>query len=379
MTTTYTVSAPTRFQTAATALTDPVDAMADLAKRLSLASAGAVVLFVSSKYEPAVLAREIKRHVSCPVLCCTTAGEIHSDLGYFDGGISAVAIHGCQATIHTIDPWMSDDQIGRTFAEEQSLIVDPTEDGVNCVGLLVVDGLCNAEERMIDVLQRHLPSIPIVGGSAGDDQTFTETRVLVDGEFQRGIGRLMVIKGSFTAIPFQTHHCVTTGKRMIVTEADAERRRLIALDGYPAAERLAELLSVTTHCLRSPDASCGPLLRRMGESYYVRAIRRIEPDLSLSLFCGVRAGDVLHLGAPGDLVDSTAVYLSSLRHAEVKPDLILGFECILRRKELVRNQRVAEMNRLLSGFNFAGFSTYGEQFDGLHVSQTMTGVALWKI
>jgi hypothetical protein len=35
------------------------------------------------------------------------------------------------------------------------------------------------------------------------------------------------------------------------------------------------------------------------------------------------------------------------------------------------------MSRILSRHNVVGFSTYGEQFNSMHVSQTLTGVAIY--
>lgn len=58
------------------------------------------------------------------------------------------------------------------------------------------------------------------------------------------------------------------------------------------------------------------------------------------------------------------------------PALTLGCDCILRRLEIVQsglNERVSE---LMIENNVVGFATYGEQFNGMHVNQTFTGVAL---
>ena len=67
-----------------------------------------------------------------------------------------------------------------------------------------------------------------------------------------------------------------------------------------------------------------------------------------------------------------------MRQQQSTPDLVLGFDCILRRLELNFRGRTSKMNSVLRNVPFVGFSTFGEQIDGQHVNQTMTGVAIWK-
>lgn len=56
-------------------------------------------------------------------------------------------------------------------------------------------------------------------------------------------------------------------------------------------------------------------------------------------------------------------------------DAILVFDCILRRLELEQDGLADQAGGILARHNAIGFSTYGEQFDALHVNQTMVGIA----
>ena len=59
-----------------------------------------------------------------------------------------------------------------------------------------------------------------------------------------------------------------------------------------------------------------------------------------------------------------------------KPQLVIGCDCILRKLEIAQsglNERVAEIFR---SNNAIGFNSYGEQFHGVHVNQTLTGIAI---
>jgi len=57
-------------------------------------------------------------------------------------------------------------------------------------------------------------------------------------------------------------------------------------------------------------------------------------------------------------------------------EMILGFDCILRRLEAQQKQKTHEVSAVLKRNNVFGFSTYGEQFRSMHVNQTFTGVAI---
>ena len=62
---------------------------------------------------------------------------------------------------------------------------------------------------------------------------------------------------------------------------------------------------------------------------------------------------------------------------ERPPETIIACDCILRRLEVEQVQGLREMSRILAGNNVVGFSTYGEQFNSVHVNQTFTGVAIY--
>ena len=56
--------------------------------------------------------------------------------------------------------------------------------------------------------------------------------------------------------------------------------------------------------------------------------------------------------------------------------LLVGFECIHRRLELVQRGLVAPIEAQLRGHPVAAFATYGEQYRGLHLNQTFAGIAI---
>jgi len=56
--------------------------------------------------------------------------------------------------------------------------------------------------------------------------------------------------------------------------------------------------------------------------------------------------------------------------------LTLGCDCILRRVEMERDGLLPAVDSLYRLNHLVGFNSYGEQFRGIHVNQTLTGIAI---
>ena len=56
-------------------------------------------------------------------------------------------------------------------------------------------------------------------------------------------------------------------------------------------------------------------------------------------------------------------------------DMVLGFDCVLRRLDAENRQIRRQMEDLYRSYRVVGFHTYGEQHNSMHLNQTLTGVA----
>jgi len=121
-----------------------------------------------------------------------------------------------------------------------------------------------------------------------------------------------------------------------------------------------------------------PMMVRCGDMFFVRGIHTVHPDGSISFFSALREGEILHVAKGGEIVDAMSSYLEALCHTDSTPDLLIVFDCISRRIELNLRGKTTEMNGTLRQVPFLGFSTFGEQYHGQPVKQTMTGVAFWN-
>ena len=64
-------------------------------------------------------------------------------------------------------------------------------------------------------------------------------------------------------------------------------------------------------------------------------------------------------------------------HQRLGPLLLtIGCDCFLRRLELEARHGLEPVGAFLREQRVIGFNTYGEQFNGMHINQTFTGVAI---
>jgi hypothetical protein len=366
------------FTQASSIRTNPWQAVEEIRQGLGPATKGGVIVFCSSHYDLEVLGPALKEGLGPHVLGCTTAGQL-SDRGFQKSGICALAWAGDSVRVrhHVLDKLQGDCEGAAVRLGEQvrqDIRHAPAE--MPAFALLLVDGLSMVEERLTRALYQALPHIPLVGGSAGDDLCFKNTHVYVDGTFRRDVASLAVFQ---TAIPFHAfkfQHYVPTRQRLVITRATPATRTVHEINGLPAAEGFASELGVAPEQLTPDQFSRSPVMMRVGDDWYVRAVQRAEADGSLVFYCAIDAGLVLSLGVGVDPVTAAQAAFESVRAKVGPPQLVIGFDCILRRLELEQSGWADRVGQCLAANKVVGFSTYGEQFNSLHINQTFTGVAL---
>ena len=97
---------------------------------------------------------------------------------------------------------------------------------------------------------------------------------------------------------------------------------------------------------------------------------------SLTLHCTIENGMVLSLGRAVDPTADALAAFDRLRKEIGEPALVIGCDCIGLRLEFEGSGLLDAMGGTMKRNQVFGFSTYGEQFDGLHMNQTFTGVAI---
>ncbi|MBU1238055.1 MAG: FIST C-terminal domain-containing protein [Gammaproteobacteria bacterium] len=341
-----------------------------------------VIFFCSCDYDLDAVAAEMRsRFENVQVVGCTTAGEI-GPAGYREHSIVGASLpaDGFSVATGRLDRLQEFGiERGQTFAQQllqklESQAPEATVD--NSFALLLIDGLSVREEPVTRALQHALGSLALIGGSAGDGLRFGNTYVYHDGRFHSDSAVLTLVSTPLLFKPFFTQHFVASAQRVVVTEADTARRLVLEIDGRPAAEAYAELVGVDTDDLDPMRFASSPMVVTIGGQQYVRSISNALPDGSLQFFCAIDEGMVLRVGHGTDLVGNLDQAFAAVRGEIGEPQLVIGCDCILRRIEVQQNGLVDQVGDIMGRNNAIGFGSYGEQYHGMHVNQTFTGIAI---
>lgn len=361
--------------------TDAIDAVREFHAAVAQPEMALVIFFCSSAYNLGVLAMEMRRlFVGVQVVGCTTAGEI-GPIGYRDHSITGASFPAgtftaVAAGINRLQEFRS--AAGTTLVrhllqklERQS----PQADADNSFAFLMIDGLAEREELVARALQNALGKLPLIGGSAGDGINFLRTHVYFDGDFHADSAVVVLATTPLPFRIFKTQHLTAMEKQVTVTAADPEHRRVREIDGRPAAEAYANLVGADVHNLEPMRFAASPMVAVIDGTSYVRSIRNANPDGSLTFFCAIDEGMVLRLARGVDLADNLEQAFAAINAAIGEPRLVVGCDCILRRIEIIQSRQADRVEDVLRRNKVIGFSSYGEQYRGVHVNQTLTGIA----
>lgn len=360
---------------------DPRRAVAELHAGLAQPDLSLVLFFCSSQYDREALAQELReRFAGVQVAGCTTAGEI-GPAGCRDRSLAGVSFSAAACTpvagrLEGLSSFRQQDGVALAQDLRRRLRELAPGDGLNTFAFLLVDGLFGHEEQLAHALQQGLAEVPLVGGSAGDALGFESTYVYWDGRFASDAAVLVLAATPLPLTEFKTQHFVPTDERLVVTDADPDGRVVREINGRPAAEEYARLLGADPERLGPDDFAASPVVVVVDGTNYVRSIQRVERGGGLKFYCAIDRGVVLRVARGVDLLENLEAAFSRVRAQIGPPQLVLTCDCILRKLEIDQSGLQAGVSEILRRNNAVGFNTYGEQFCGVHVNQTMTAVAL---
>ena len=343
-----------------------------------------VLFFCSPDYDLNVLAGEMNRlFAGIQVVGCTTAGEIGPS-GYREHSLTGVSFSAdaCISVVGQIDGLQRFGiPEGQAFCQHllQELGAKaPTASWHNSFAFLLVDGLSTCEEVVARALQNALGQVPLVGGSAADGLNFGRTYVFSDGSFRPDRAALILITTPLPFKVFKTQHFVPTARRLVITKADSSRRTVGEINGFPAAEEYARLIGADASSICPKRFATSPVVVLIGGNTYVRSIQKANPDSSITFFCAIEEGLVLRVAKGVNLLENLEQAFSEIQAEIGPPQLVLGCDCVLRKLEIAEQGLEDRVARIFQRYNAVGFNTYGEQFHGVHVNQTLSGVALGR-
>lgn len=363
-------------KTAFSVESDIREAVADIRQQLGGFEAKMLVFFASSIFDPERAARLMGNAFPDAVTFgCSTAGEIVSgrmlNHSVVVMAFSRDSLNGVK--VEVLENITTGNPVDKAFdAFEQHFQTPPAAmDRKKYLGILLIDGLSGAEERVIDRIG-DLTNINFVGGSAGDDLKFSATHVYANGKSYTNAAVLAVLEpaGPFSFIKTQSFSPLP--QKLLVTKVNEAKREILEFNHKPAAIAYAE--AVGTSVADAPNRfMSNPVGLVFEGDPYVLSPQRIMGD-SMHFCCGVKEGMELNLLESTDIIADTKKALEAARSELAGISGIITFNCILRTMELEQKGQSDKYGELFAGIPTIGFSTYGEQFIG-HLNQTAVMIA----
>lgn len=369
--------------TAASSACELSDAIREIAPQIRQDNLCLVILFFSSGYRTADFTAALTEHLPDVLVAgCSTAGEIN-ERGYQQNSLCALSFSSDYFSVsYAFYETLSELNLKEWYDTSLGLHSQHNTryqlvDDRRTFSLLFTDGLCRKEEPLVRMIANAIAGIPLIGGSAGDNGHFEQTFVLHNHQLYSDCALQLLITTTLPFTLFKSQNIRAAEQRMVVTEALPEQRTIIEINGLPAATEYARHLGLDDpHQLTDELLAAHPVVVVMGDDAYVRSIQKVNDDLSLTFYCAIDTGIVIRVGKSFDLMTSLQDSLDQARKKVNRIQTTLMFDCIMRRIELDEKALLQEASGILQAYHPVGFSTYGEQWNGLHVNQTCTGLVL---
>jgi hypothetical protein len=351
-------------------------AVSDLRAQCGDRQPGAVIFFASSVYDPEAVSQGLQTAFPCScVVGCSSVEELTNGRN-MTGSIAAMFLDAeivedaAAVVLENISLGVC---VRDAFSRMEKHFQSPLSslDVHTHVGLVLVDGLTSAQERLMERIG-DATDLLFVGGSSSASQESDSTHVLANGQAYRDSAVLALwrLKNPFEILKTQSFR--TTGKTLVPTAVEENLRRVIEFDHQPAAGAYSAALGLTREEAASQFFR-NPLGLMFEGEPFVRSPQMFEGD-AMRFFCQIRRDQKLAVLEATDMVNDTRRVIEARRAAgEIRG--ILEFQCIRRSSQLHEEGRMDEYGAIFSGIPRIGFSTFGEEYLG-HLNQTSTMLLL---
>ena len=342
-----------------------------------------IIWFSANRHNaPDIVKRLAAGNASLSYCGCSSCGEITPD-GMQNDGFVALTLpsrwFSCTTTVLNKVATLGMETIAHRCAGTRkrffgAMSAQPEPGSVFAMSL--IDGLSYSEEAVTVAIDRGLDGIPLIGGSAGDNLEFEATRQISSGQSYSQACIVLLVHSKLPCRIYTNNNFVPTNCKLVVTEADPDRRRVTEFNAEPAAIAYANAIGLKRSELDAGSFASHSVIVKFGGQHFCRSIQRLNEDGSLTFFCAIDTGLVLTVANSVGMEASSREQIENLE-MEIGPiDLLFGFDCVYRKLDAQRRGTTHKIAALYKEKNFIGFNTYGEQYGSMHVNHTFTGVAI---
>ncbi len=250
---------------------------------------------------------------------------------------------------------------------------------------VLFDGLSNSESFFMEALYEagRFPCL-FVGGSAGGKLDFKDTW-LHDGNRRLNNHVLVTFLKMAPHVRFgvfKSQNFEATQTRFQIFSASVERRQVnLVIDEDGRAVSLIDALCRTFGCERgqlSAKLDSHSFAIRVNGELFVRSVATLDFDHDrVDFYCDVAPGEELVLVRRTPFAATTERdFRAFMSNKPGQPLAGMFNDCVLRR--LYNGAELSGLDRVFSGIDVAGFSTFGEIL-GLNLNQTLTAVFFFRL
>jgi hypothetical protein len=349
------------------------DAVGELKEQCGDRKPKVVILFHSARYDSAALSRQMQdAFPGACVVGCSTAGEMVCGR-MLNGSVVAMFLDEDiveDAAVAVVEDIGWEICIQNAFSKLEQHFHAPVSslDLRTHIGLVLMDGLSRAEERLMERIG-DISDIFFVGGSAGDDLRLERTYVLANGKSYTDAALLLLLRLNRGFEIVKTQSFRASGKYLVATKVDEPLRKVIEFNHTPALDAYAAALDIAPERAASEFAH-HPLGLMIEGDPFVRSPRRAE-DHSIIFYCRIKQDMELAVLETTDIVADTRAAIEA-KVGNLGGILgLIEFQCIARTQQLRQEDRCEQYGAIFSGIPMVGFSTYGEAYLG-HINQSST-------
>lgn len=354
---------------------DPQEALKEVISQLDCQEQKPVLILFSSDNEPFwMYSQELKKAFPEATVMGTSVCVNLSDKGFSHTGLSALAVYSGIEVVSGII--FEVQRHPMTYLGHVMEAVNSLSSTENTVCVEFTTSFSNGEELVLDTFQEGFGGnhIPLIGTSSGElGESYSSGIVSLDGVLYQNTCVFVLIHNLEGKIHlFRENIFKPTAILLEATDVDCEDRIVYEYNNRPAAEVVSEALK--TDVMEHPDILLShPMGRILEKEIFITESGKVSKDGSISYFSRIYNHTKMAVLETDDLDKVWDETQKNVKDVISNPSFGICINCASRSRYFEKISRMNEfIKKITENTNqFIGFSGYGEQFNTMHLNQSM--------